>query len=276
MMLPVLWAQDNWGGPITAGPTGSAECLPHHPSPASWHHLLRSDLCSETPGACSIRNSWQSQGRSIMGYKDMKVTVSGGEVEGSPLTKEEAEQLVSIHVLIYCEPGCSQGFSLSGSLYYSVQPQRKKKGRRSEMGEMETWNELLSHLCPQLSQLYVFQIVSVFWRKNIIHLHRDIHNNILDFVQDTGIFVSLSWTLINNLCSSRLWGLCHEYVSLINLASVRLRHPKNLRLHFHSQSACSWISTSGFHNLLSHTPHYDTSGRTEHNMEFLISQQGYL
>lgn len=65
-----------------------------------------------------------------------------------------------------------------------------------------------------------------FLGKNITHLHRDIHNNILDFVQDTGVFVSLSWTLINNLCSPRLWGLCHEYASLINLASVRLRHLK--------------------------------------------------
>lgn len=39
-----------------------------------------------------------------------------------------------------------------------------------------------------------------------MHLHRDVHDGILNFVQDIGIFISLPWKLINNLCSLKTMG----------------------------------------------------------------------
>lgn len=167
-MLPVLWAQDNWRRPITAGPTGSA--VSSSPS-QSWLHLLRSDLCSETPGARSIRNSWQSQGRYITGYKDMKVTVSGGEVKWCPLTKKEAEQLVSIHVLICCKPGCSRGFSLSSSLYYSVQPERKEREKeRDREGDGDLERTFVTLMPTVITAVCISNSVS-FFRERTLHIY---------------------------------------------------------------------------------------------------------
>lgn len=35
---------------------------------------------------------------------------------------------------------------------------------------------------------------------------RDVHDDVLNFVQGMGIFISLLWTLTNNLCSLRTVG----------------------------------------------------------------------
>lgn len=65
----------------------------------------------------------------IVSYKGHGTNI-GREIEWTQLTKEKAQQPVSNHTLTPREPGCSLGFSLSGMLYCSVQPLKKREEER--------------------------------------------------------------------------------------------------------------------------------------------------
>lgn len=186
----------------------------------------------------------------------MKETVGGEELEWSPLTKEETEHLVSNHALIYGKSGCSLGFSLSSTLYCSAQPQKKKRERKRGEGKGDKEWTFVTLMTTVITVVPISNDINFFRGRT---LYSYIEMSTMAF-RDTRIFISLSWTLINDLCSLRLWGFMLWVYKSYKLISIhQAETPLNLTFHFHSQRV--------------HTYEYPCQGSTALSLIHLIMEE---
>lgn len=157
------------------------------------------------------------------------------------------------------------GFSLSSTLYYSVKQQKKEKERKKERGERKGNKEwTFVTLMTTVVTVYQFQVTSFFLGEEHYTLHRDVHNDILNFVQDTRLFLPLPWMLINDLCSLRLWGFMLWVYKSYKLISIhQAETPLNLMFHFHSQRVHAYKYQCQGSTALSYIPQYGKMAKPE-------------